>query len=114
MSKLESLRNKLAIQFGRISRHLQLPKNSKEISNSEIEIASAQYFVTQGQKNEYGENQLEWLHDRLTRLTCHEMKLYRLRFEEGMTYEEMSVNLGLAKSTIVYRLNRMYAKLRKG
>lgn len=106
--------SKLAIQYERVSRKFKQSKNEKELSNSEVQLACIQYHACNGQVSEYGEQQLEWLHDRLTRLSKTQMKLYTLRFVEGKTMQEIAKVFKVTDSAIDRRLQRMYAILRKG
>lgn len=109
MSQTDKIRTKLLLQFERVSRKFKSPKNEREVSNSEVQIASYQYF-TGGITDD---TKLDWLHDRLVRLDVEQMELYRMRFEKAMTLDEMAETIGTAKSTVSERLNKVFDILRR-
>ena len=111
MSQVDKIRDKLLLQFQRVQRKFK-PERSKEITNADLELASLQYFTSEPAHNEYGENNLEWLHNRLVRLTTEQMALYKLRFEDGLTMKQIASNLKLSPSSVHAHLNKMYEVLR--
>ena len=109
MSQTDKIRDKLLLQFERVSRKFKSAKNEREVSNSEVQIASYQYFTG----GAIDDSKLEWLHDRLVRLDQVQMELYRMRFEKAMTLDEIAENLGMAKSSVSDRLNKVFDILRR-
>lgn len=93
MSQIDKLRNKLLLQAQRVMKKIKPKRDSREISNSELTIALFQYAVSGDIPDEYGLKR-EWLHDKLAKLTPEQMELIRLRFFEGLSYNEIGKSTG--------------------
>jgi RNA polymerase sigma factor (sigma-70 family) len=78
----------------------------------EVQLASYQYFVSPNARNEYNENQLEWLHDRLANLSPDQMNLYVMKFQDGLSEREIGKKLGISNATVNRKLHKMFDDLR--
>lgn len=94
MRPLDKVRSKLLLQFERVSRKIKPERNTKEVSNHDVTIALYQYATCHDARNEYGENNLEWIHERLIKLDPKQMTIVRLHFFEGKTLREISKEFG--------------------
>lgn len=111
MSQIDKIKRKLLLQVNRVKTKFKSSKN-REVSNMEIQLASYQYAVSPDARNEYNENQLEWLHDRLCNLNPKQMELYCMKFQEGMSEREIGDKLGVSHVTVHRMLHKMFDDLR--
>lgn len=93
MDKQERLRNKLRIQADKVMRKFKYPR-IREISNQEVELALYQYSSCEQSLNEYGEREMEWIHDRMAKLTVEEMAVITKRYWEAKSYAIIGNELG--------------------
>lgn len=92
--KLDVVRDKLLHQAKLIMKKVK-PKKDRELTNADVELALYQYSIAdKNARNEYGENELEWLHQRLTSLTEEEMAVITKRYWEAKSYEVIGNELG--------------------
>ena len=88
------IRSKLLIQAKRVLRKLKPSKSQRELSNQEIEIALYQYSTSNGLPNEYGENMMEFLHDKLCKLTEEQMAIIKKRYWEAKSFAVIGNEMG--------------------
>ena len=111
-SQSQKVREKLIRQFHLVSKKFK-QNSSRELTNQDIQIALYQYSSSHPSSNEYGEKNLEWIHDRLTRLTERQMDMITLRFFKAYSLsdiaEEMMIN---HPETVSRELTKIYDILR--
>lgn len=88
------IRSKLLLQAKRVLRKLKPSKRPRELSNQEIEIALYQYSTSGGVPNEYGENVLEWLHEKLCLLSEEQMAILKKRYWEAKSFAVIGNEMG--------------------
>ena len=111
-SQSEKIREKLITQFNLVQRKFR-PKVSREITNQDVQIALYHYAASSGTKNEYGEKNLEWLHERLTMLTQKQMDIIHLRFFKARSLSEIADEMMMGHAQTVSReLFKIYEILR--
>ena len=92
-TQTDRLKEKLLKQYALVASKFK-PSRSKEISNQEVMIALYQYSTSEPSTNEYGERDLEWLHDRLVLLTQDQMAVIKKRFWEAKSFAIIANELG--------------------
>jgi len=119
--RTEAIRNKLLLQFERVSRKFKPSKSPKEVNNSDIQIALFQYGVSgltpteaSFTKSEYGETSHEWIADKLTRLTVQEMQIVSMFYFEGKTFYLIDKHFKKSVGWAKYHNELILEKLRKG
>lgn len=118
LSQAEKLRQKLIQQKDRLAdiilKKFKPRENSREINLTELEWSLYHRASSPSTLNEYQEDQLEWLDDRLQKLSKNQMRLIRLYFWEGKTMEEIGERLGKSKNTISRYIKESLNVLREG
>jgi hypothetical protein len=109
----ELVREKIALQWQRVSKKFKLTKNSKEVTNTDIQIALFQYASSGIVPNEYGEKQLEWLHEKLASLDKSDMEFLTLFYWEGKNLTEIGVHFGHTPNWASLEFKKILEKLRK-
>lgn len=117
-SQAEKVRAKLLLQKERLAdiilKKFKPKENSREIHLTEMEWALYHRASASPVLNEYQEDQLEWLDERLQKLSKNQMRLIRLYFWEGKTMEEIGKLLKKSKMTISNYLKESLNVLREG
>lgn len=93
-TQTELVQAKLLLQAKRVLTKLKPKKNSREITNEEIEIALYQYSSSGNVKNEYGDEMFEWLHERLCLLSQEQMDILKKRYWEASSFAIIGNEMG--------------------
>lgn len=116
MRRIKNVRDKLQLQKERVIERLLekiRPKQGREITNAEIQIMLYQYPKTIGERNEYGEEMMEWVADAISKLTPEQVKLYELKFVQRKNPSEIGRILGCSHVTAGKKINKLIDEIRK-
>ena len=90
MSQADKIRTKLLLQWDKLSKKLHPKPNYKEITNAEVQLALYQLATCQDVKNEFGDDQLDWLTEAMTQLDKREMWMIKAHYFEGISLRQIS------------------------
>ena len=118
VSQSVKLKDKLIKQFDLVSKKFKPKKNreesNRELTDFEVQVALYHYSTAKDSFNEYGEKNLEWLHDRLATLTERQMDIIRLKFWEGRSLYQIAEIMMMKHHEAVSReLHKIYEVLKK-
>ena len=110
MSQYEKLREHIKHQTDLVLNKLIKSKNHKEITNIQIEWIS--YQVCSNEVNHEFRERSELLVEALTKLTADQMTIYRMKFSEGKSNEEIGEFFGHKEWWTRQQLKKIYDTIR--
>lgn len=115
MSQYEKITDHIYRQIAIISKKLKSAKNSREVTNKEIELLLCKTLVANNHEgwNDHTEALIEEMHTRLTRLSEAQMYLINLRYWECLTIRQIAIKLNQPKSNVARTLAKCLETLRK-
>lgn len=110
MSQYDKLREHIAHQTELVLNKLIKSQNKKEISNTQIEWIS--YQVCSNEVSQEFRERSELLIEALTKLTQNQMTIYRMKFSEGKSNEEIGEFFGHKEWWTRQQLKKIYETVR--